>query len=205
MSYKVIAVLGDSISQGLFDESGFGWFGRLSNMISNKNEKYAFHNISMNGDKICDSYHRFASECTTRDIDTLIIAVGTNDLLRQGSPDAQLDISKELRGQYWDSLLDMAKTKIKQIVVLDVLPVREEIEDDGEVDIYQFNKDIEEYNKQIEKICSEKKIIFIKLYDKWAKRDLSDYYVDSGHPNGAGHQLIADEVFEELNKLGILN
>ncbi len=198
---KTIAALGDSITQGYIDNMGIGWFGRLSIKASEK-QVLGFHNISMAGDRICDAWHRFSSQFATMEINTIIISIGCNDVARRGFIDAQLDISKELRALYWDWLLIDAKLNIENVVVLDILPVHQGIA--GEKDIYVLNKDIEEYNKQIENICFEKNIHFIKRYDKWLKRDLSKYYADNLHPNGAGHQLIADEVFEELKKLGIL-
>lgn len=167
-------------------------------------KSFGFHNLAQDGDRISDFYHRFASECCSREIDVLILTVSGNDLIRSPNPDSAPDLSEHLRNEYWHKLLDLAQKNIKTIVVLDSLPIREEIENEDETDVYQFNKDIEEYNKQIEKVCSEKNIPFIKFYNKWAKRNLADYYVDATHPNGAGHQLIADEVFEELQKLGIL-
>ena len=159
----------------------------------------------MAGDRICDAYHRFASECMTRDIDILIIAIGTNDVVRRGAPDAPLDLSHGMRAEYWNWLLDMAIKNIPNVIVLDMLPIREETNGADGDDIYEWNKDINEYNDQIEKICSDKGVRFIRRAQNWEHRNLADYYVDFGHPNAAGHQLIADEVYEELKKLGILN
>ena len=208
MSYKIIAALGDSITQGAFDETGKGWFGRLSEKVAARSlatggNTFCSHNMSMSGDRICDAYHRFAAEALTRDIDVLIIAIGCNDLVRCGAPDAPTDLSPGLCDRYWNWLLDMAIKNIPTVLVLDILPI---IESDRDVDDteYEYNKDIKEYNDLIEKICSEKGIRFIRRAHNWEKRKLAEYYIDWGHPNGAGHQLIADEVYEELEKLKII-
>lgn len=213
MQLKVIAALGDSITQGYVDEQGLGWFGRLGARISEQTniwsgKIFGFHNISMAGDRICDSWHRFASQCMTMDINVLIIAVGCNDTVRRGAPDAPLDLSPALRARYWEWLLDDARKNIETIIVLDVLPIREETNADNNTgtgaDGYQYNRDIQEYNRQLAGICATRNIPFIRRYDKWENLNLSDYYVDFGHPNGRGHQKIADEVYTELEKLGIL-
>jgi lysophospholipase L1-like esterase len=200
MSLKTIAVLGDSIAQGYVDEIGAGWFGRFAAQVSKK-QTAGFHNVSVAGDRICDAWHRFASQCMTMDIDILIIAIGCNDVLRSGAADAPLDLSPALRGKYWKWLLDDAKKNIGKVIVLDVLPIREEFNRYGD---YEYNRDIKEYNEQIARICADKGIPFVRRYDKWENIDLADYYVDFGHPNGRGHQKIADEVLDALEKLKVL-
>jgi lysophospholipase L1-like esterase len=158
----------------------------------------------MAGDRVCDSWHRFASQCITMDISVLMIAVGCNDTVRRGAVDAPMDLSPALRGRYWEWLLDDAKRNIKTVVVLDILPVRESENDGATGGDGSYNRDIMEYNEQLAKICALRGIPFVRRYDKWASRNLADYYVDFGHPNDAGHQIIADEIYEELVKLGIV-
>lgn len=208
MTYKVIGAIGDSITNGYWDEDGLGWFGKLSQKIAkNFPMQFGFNNMSQDGDRTCDTYHRVASEVHTRDIDILLIAIGTNDLIRSPEANSPMDMSKHLREEYWHKMLDLLeKTKITP-VVLDLLPKREEMYPSlGWFDkpCFETNKDVEEYNEQIKSICKQRNIAFINRYDKWIKRDLKDYYKDGGHPNSKGHQLIADEVYEELINLEIL-
>lgn len=209
MSYKIIAALGDSITNGYWDETFAGWFGRLSAKISaiTQPQTFGFNNISQSGDRVGDAFHRLGAELLTRDeVDTLIIAIGVNDLVRGPNADSPTDLSRHLRAEYWDRLLDLAQKNVKNIVVLDILPVREELvpyRDDYGDNIWWMNRDIAEYNDLIAEICAARKIAFVRRYDKWIARDLSKFYADDAHPNGAGHSLIADEVFEELSKLKI--
>ncbi|MCL2331788.1 MAG: SGNH/GDSL hydrolase family protein [Proteobacteria bacterium] len=209
MSYKVIAALGDSITNGYWDETFAGWFGRMAARISAaRPQAFGFYNLSQDGDRICDAYHRLGAELLTRyPADILIIAIGVNDLLRGPDSDSPTDLSPHLRAEYWNRLLDIAQKNIKNIIVLDILPIREELipieESDG--NMWWHNADIAEYNDLIAKICRERKIPFVRRYDAWATRDLSKLYADDAHPNGAGHQMIADEVVAELEKLKLLN
>jgi len=213
MPYKIISAIGDSITQGAFDTlRGLGWFGRLTEKVAARSlstggNTFCSNNMSMSGDRVCDASHRFAAEAMTRDIGVLIIAIGVNDLVRSPAPDSPTDMSQHLRIECWNNLLDLAQANIPQIVVLDILPVREELmgfKDWVGMPVYWFNKDIKEYNDLIAKICADRGVPFIRRFDKWEKRNPAELYADYAHPNGAGHQLIADEVYAELEKLGIL-
>ena len=208
MSYKVIAALGDSITNGYWDETFAGWFGRLASKISLTYPKsFGFHNLSQDGDRISDFFHRFTSEGLSRDIDILIITVSGNDLIRSPLPDSPQDLSEHLRNEYWHKLLNLAQKNISKIVVIGTLPRHK---DDTiaygwfNAPMHEYNSDRIEYNNHVEKICSDYGIPFFHRFDKWITRNLSEYYVDTAHPNGQGHQLIAEEIYEELEKLKFL-
>ena len=210
MSYKIVAALGDSVTNGFWDETFAGWFGRLATKISATYPKsFGFNNLSQDGDRVCDFFHRFAAEGLSRDIDILIITVSGNDLIRNPNIDSPTDLSVHLRNEYWERLLDLTQKNIPNILVLDALPRRNDktADHEGRIDVPMFepNADRIEYNAQVAKICADRKISFMRRFDKWTKLDLSEYYVDLVHPNGKGHQLIADEVYAELEKLGWLN
>ncbi|MDD4556616.1 MAG: SGNH/GDSL hydrolase family protein [Alphaproteobacteria bacterium] len=209
MSYKVIAALGDSVTNGYWDETFSGWFGRLASKISAAHSKsFGFHNLSQDGDRISDFFHRFASEGLSREIDILIITVSGNDLIRSPEPDSPQDLSEHLRNEYWHKLLDLAQKNIPQIIVMDALPRHKDntiAYGWFDAPMHEPNSDRIEYNNQIAQICKNRGIPFFRRYDKWVERDLSKYYVDTAHPNGDGHQLIANELYDELEKLGVFD
>jgi len=206
---KVIAALGDSITNGYWDETFAGWFGRLSAKLSAEHpEAFGFYNLAQDGDRVCDAFHRLGAELLTRyEVDMLLIAIGVNDLICGPDSDSPTDLSRHLRNEYWNRILDIAQKNVKHIVVLDILPIREELMPNQDTDgthIWWHNKDITEYNELISKICAARKIPLIRRHLTWAARDLSKFYADDAHPNGAGHALIADEVYEELKKLKLI-
>ena len=208
MTYKVIGVLGDSITNGYWDEDGLGWFGRLSQKIAvNFKFQYGFNNMSNSGDRVCDCYHRLACESLTRRIDILLISVGVNDITRTPEENSPNDISIALRSKYWKMILDLSKKSGAKVIVLDILPICEQryplFMEDGTA-FYRKNDDVEEYNLMLEKLCKEYHVKFIKRYDKWKSRDLISLYRDTAHPLGVAHQMIADEVYEELLALKII-
>ena len=208
MTYIVIGAIGDSITQGYFDEEGLGWFGRLSQKIAKTFPlKYGFNNMSESGDRICDAYYRLTSELT-KDCNILIFAIGVNDIVRRGNADTQEDLSPLLRSKYWDKCFTLAKKTEAKILVLDILPIIEIADgvmyDEEDPALYYFNKDIVEYNKLLKTKCLENDAIFVERYKNWEDRNLSELYLDTVHPNAKGHQLIADEVYDALVRLKLI-
>lgn len=207
MDYKVIGALGDSITNGFWDEEGTGWFIRLGQkLLRNAPYQYILRNMSKGGDRIPDIYHRLASEALTKEIDILLIAVGTNDLIRTPELSSPLDLSPHLRQDYWQKTLELARKNISQIVVLDILPICEKKMPfiQNETSYFLTNKDVEAYNLQIADLCHQQNIPFLKRYDLWKNRNLETLYQDSVHPLTEAHQLIADQVLDQLQQLHIL-
>ena len=208
MNYKVIGAIGDSITNGYWDEEGLGWFGRLSQKIAYDFPlKYAFCNIAQSGDRVSDAYYRYSGDLMTRTIDILLIAVGTNDVLRGNDIEAPTFISEYGRKTYWDKLLSLALKSGSEVVVFDILPPYEVLNPfvpDENRKLYFLNKDIEKYNDMLECICSEKGVKFVKRHDKWMERDLSGLYFDVVHPNADGHRLICEEAYDELVRLKVI-
>lgn len=166
---------------------------------------FGFNNQSQDGDRIPDALHRFHSEILTRDIDVLIIAVGCNDLIRWDSPDEPMDISKGAREEYWTKLMLAAKKNIKEILVVNILPKNEaKYPSKGwfDRDLYETNKDVEEYNVYLKKLCQTHGVEFLESYDEWKAKDLNEYYYDTGHPTKKGHIFYAETVYNKLKQLG---
>ena len=200
---KLIGVIGDSISHGFFDNEDLGWVARLSKLlIKNTGEEYIFNNMSQFGDNIADAYHRVLYEVASRHFDLLLISLGANDIRRRNNSNSELDFSSGARQMYWQKFLDFLQKTGAKIVVTDLLPVIETRygEDAG---LTRKNADVVAYNRQLKKLCNENNITFFERHDNWKTKDLASLYQDALHPNSAGHQQIADEIFAFLaeNKL----
>lgn len=200
MDFKVIGLVGDSIANGYRDVNG-GYFNHLQKKL---NEAYplmfGFNSMAQDGDRVCDVYHRLGFEILSHNIDILLIAVGVNDIIRPYQPDAAFDMSEHLRCEYWTKLLSLAKTNIKKVMVIGMLPVREDCypdQDWADLPIYTFNQDIEDYNRLIEQKCRELGVVFYNPYPQFRNINLGELYQDACHPNREGHQLLAEmiEVF----------
>ena len=201
-----IGFLGNSITQGYYDEEGKGWPVRLNELIAKKYPcQYGICNMAYSGDRIPDTFHRLGAEAFTRDISILFIADGTNDLSRSGDKNAPTSLSEDLSMEYWQKIFDTLDGKKIKVIVMDLLPVCEDrLPGVGRYNssIHYFNKDIEKYNKMLEKLCHDRGYYFLKNYATWKnKKDLNAYFHDFGHPNAKGHQEIADRAFKTLEKL----
>jgi len=197
---KKIGIIGDSIAHGYYDESGLGWFARLGQMILEKHPgEYVFNNMSQAGNNVADAYSRAVFEVGSREFDLILVNIGINDLRRRQNSDLQLDLSEGVRIMYWNLLLDVLKKTGAKIVVMDLIPVIEKryIKEATHI---RCNTDVIRYNEVIKRICDERNILLFERFADWVRRDLNMLYKDATHPNAEGHQLIAEEIFNYLEK-----
>jgi lysophospholipase L1-like esterase len=210
MSYKVICALGDSITNGYWDEEGKGgWFGRLQQLILPAYPyQYGFNNLAMDGDRSMDALHRLQSEVSARYPDYLIIAIGCNDTIRWQSPDAAPETAWSMREETWDKLLSLAPKMVKRgVLVQCLLPmVEERYPNDGGEGRWLYHKlaDLREYNAFLAKRCAAAGIPFADYWPVFDKLNWADYVYDGGHPNARGHQLVAELTFAKLKEIGWL-
>lgn len=201
---KIIGIIGDSIAHGFFDDKDLGWVARLSKLlIQNTNEEYIFSNMAQFGDNTADAYHRALSEVSSRKFNLLIVSIGANDIRRRYDSNQELDLSCGARQMYWQKLLEFLQKTGTKIVVTDLLPVIETRYGESAT-LTRKNTDVEEYNRQIEKLCKEHNITFMARYYNWKTKDLEALYQDALHPNSVGHQLIAEEIFAFLSEKKIV-
>ncbi len=201
---KNIGLVGDSIGHGYYDHEDLGWFARLGKLIlRDYSEAYFFNNLSQSGDNIADAAFRAVGETMSRKFDLLFVSVGINDLRRRKACAYALDFSFGAREMYWHRLLDTLEQTGAQIVVTDLLPVIEK-RYTPQASLVRRNTDVEDYNEQICKICEKRQIKFFVRYPRWQRRPLENLYFDATHPNTVGHKMIAEEMYEFLQKEQIL-
>lgn len=205
--YQVICVLGSSTANGYWDEEGLGWVGRLSVKLAKKYPyKFGFNNLAKAGDRSVNILHRMRVEVPWRDPDVIVIALGTNDLIRLNSPDAQTALSEDESKAAWYELLQLAKKQTDRVLVFGPLSAVEarlpyKI---GKSDLYLWNRDAALYNEKVKEWCSEFKCDFIDNFSAWDTDDLPNLLYDTVHANAKGHQRIADTVFDKMAQLGWL-
>lgn len=205
---KTIGLIGDSIAQGFWDEEALGWFYRFANKLLLKYPyKFGFINRSKDGARIFDAYKHICSDDMTKWVDICIISIGINDTIRWNSPENQMDISKDLREETWNYLLERTN-KYEKTIVIGIMPVvderyhkfAEKVEV-GEKPLFHLQKDVDEYNKDIEKWCKDKNVDFISLDPCFEGEDLNEYLYDEGHPNAKGHKKIAEFLMPKIEKI----
>lgn len=207
MIYKVICCVGDSVANGYWDKRGLGWFGRLQEAVAAKYPfKFGFNNLAQSGDRTVDTYYRLCSDALARHPDILIIAVGKNDLIRWGAPDAPTDQSPQATAEYWERLLEVARVSVPKVLVLGLLPAVEArcptTGWDGQTPAWKFNADRTALDSQIAQWCQAAGVEYLPMFDVFGTGDISGFYYDSAHPNDQGHALMCARVFEKLEALG---
>ncbi len=203
--YVEIACLGDSIANGFFDETGKGWVMRLVEKLNTpKPYGYYLNNFARSGDKSCDAFHKLCSSVVSMRPDVLLIAVGTNDLIRWDKPDGPTNTDKGFQEEYWSRIFDIAKKNVPNIFVSGLIPCDEsQMPRTGLADriLWKRNSDIIEYNVFLEKICHEHNLPFISFYNEFEKASEGSFFYDGSHPNTEGHEWMAEFAFERLKNL----
>lgn len=206
MTYQTICCVGDSIANGYWDARGLGWFGRLQEKIaSTYPQQFGFNNLAMSGDRTIDALHRVCGEVLSREPDMLLIAVGTNDLIRLGTLDAPTDQSEGARREMWSRLLKVATHNVKRVAVVGILPVIESRYPttgyDEHTHMWKRVSDIEAYNAMIHSLCQTAGVPWIDAVAAWRGHDIATVVVDAAHPNATGHELLAQYMFNQLTQL----
>lgn len=199
-----ICLLGDSIGQGYWDQSGIGWFGRLAQKIGkNHPYKFSFHNASMSGDTSIDTLHRLSSEVIQRGVNYLVIAVGVNDLIRWHSTDNQTSLALDTSKVTWEQLLGQATKFCDKVLVVGCIPVIEDrMPEKGIFDtpLYCLNRDIIKYNSEVAALCKKYKVPHFDIFAAMPSK--KELFKDASHPNSDGHQLISELIYASMEKNG---
>ncbi|PIZ31248.1 MAG: hypothetical protein COY40_02620, partial [Alphaproteobacteria bacterium CG_4_10_14_0_8_um_filter_53_9] len=167
--------------------------------------KFGFNNLAQSGDRICDVYHRLCSEALTREPDILVIAIGVNDIIRWQREDGPTDMSPQARHEWWHRTLGIAKKNVEKVLIVGLTPNVEERQPctgyDGVTPMWNLNKDTVAYNADIKAWAQEFGYPFLDVMDDWMARDYDALMHDATHPNGAGHEVLANQVFDKLKEL----
>ena len=126
----------------------------------------------------------------------IIIHIGINDtLLKKGAVEFNVDKNQFKKNIY--NIIKKAKTLTKNIILLDILPVNEDI-----VSTYNFNtnnKIISEYNEILYNIAKLTNINIVKNFKFWLDRQKDFLGVDGLHPSAKGYINICKTISSILN------
>jgi len=192
-----IAVFGDSISAGAYDNKVGGWVNRLNLLCMNKCEDVLVYNRSISGDSTKDLLKYVKVECEALNPEIVIFAIGINDSRYTKTTDNYYVPPKQFEKNL-KKLIKITRRFTKKIVFLALSAV-----DENKVTPkpwhdteYYYQKNIDEYNLIIRKICKADNLEVIPL-----KRELTKNMLFDGlHPNSKGHQQIFEIVRDFLKK-----
>ena len=181
MNYK-FGVYGDSIAFG-YGNNNTSWFDELYS------ETQAIK-LAQNGEQIEDVLRKMKKDING--YDTLILAVGINNLLSKTPKSNQINIHNLIH-QY-EEVLKVAQIKASNVVVQSVLPVMEELfpsQNWLNEDKWAFNADVESFNQKLVELCKKYQAKYIDSYTKFCSENLSDFYIDAVHLNKLGQEKLA--------------
>lgn len=196
-----IWVLGDSIGQGAWDLEG-GFVARIKKEMNEKvingSESIWIKNLSESGDTTDNSLEKLRKIDPNPDKDVLILQTGVNDALYdvdRGSHWIELPDRKNILKEF----LNESDAKFKDVIVVGepytyvegVLPWDQSLKLE--------DKTVKKYDQIKQKITNERDHSFVELRsdnrEEWEK-----YSYDGVHLNTEGHQMLYQELSNELNK-----
>jgi lysophospholipase L1-like esterase len=187
---KNICVFGDSTAWGAWDEEKGGWVNRLWLYLSQNNHDKTVYNLSISGGTSETILARFEAEANIRHADFLIFQSGGNDAAYIDEPG-----NHQVQPDKFKSNLELIIAKASKITE-NILFVSFKNCDEAKTtpvswrNIFYTNKDIEKYNRIMQKACDEKEVMFLDIFGLLDSADFSDGL----HPNAQGHEKIFQKV-----------
>lgn len=198
---KTICIFGDSITWGAVDPENGGWVAQLRRYFETNDYDIAVYNQGISGDNTDDLLARFKVECTAREPQIIIFAIGINDSQYIKTKDNPR-VSLEKFQNNLVELINQAKNFSDKIVFIGLTKVEQEklmpIPWSTEEKFYD-NDNVVRYNSIIEKVSVEHNLPFLSLLDLLEVNDLDDGL----HPNSEGHKkmFLRIKEFLQTNKI----
>ncbi len=207
-----ILFFGDSVVQGFWDLEYGGWVNRIRLehdrlTVTNLSGHWpAFFNLGIDGNSTASVVKRLSYEVEARrfqdDPFVLVFQVGIVDTTFAGD---EIMATPEQYKDELDVLISGAQHYSDKILFVGLTAVDDKLcnpwpHTRGGVSLK--NERILQFEEVLRKVCLEKKLPCVQVFEKFqAEQEKRELLADGLHPNDAGHQLIADLVKPELDKL----
>jgi lysophospholipase L1-like esterase len=198
---KRICFIGASTVEGLGDETGQGWVGRLTAARRNQGKPYIPFYLGVRGQTLQQIADRAHQECkvriTSKSNDLIVLGTGVNDIARVDSkPRTKSEDVLNTFAQLIDTLTGLSK-----LIVVGPFPVHEPkmpfYSSVTDLNLCFQNNDIREISKAYGEKCESKGIPYLNLFGDLLICD--DYQKglklgDGLHSNSDGYHAVADLV-----------
>lgn len=188
-----ICILGDSIAFGRWDEEG-GWADRLKREFP----KDGVFNLAIPGDTTRHLLQRIKPECSARDPDAILFAIGVNDAgQREGK--SQNEVPREEFEKNLAALLTIAKGLTENVGFVGIADIDDSrtIPVPWEKGFCYHGEKVREYDAVLEEFCERMKVPYLDLSGTLGPQDLCDGI----HPNAQGHEKLARKIRPLIEKL----
>ncbi len=200
-----ICFVGASHTEGMGDEAGLGWPGRLWQAYQGSVQEFVPYNLGIRGQTLSQVKKRARSECNARLIQSMgpliLIGTGANDLSRfaDGDYKGQFRTPRRSLLRSLETLIDEL-SEMAPVLVIGPPPVDEAQMPYQMTNGVRFdfsNEDIEAGSLLYQDQCREQDVPFLNLFEQLKdspgyRRALQEG--DGLHPTGHGYQLCADAI-----------
>ncbi|WP_066057686.1 SGNH/GDSL hydrolase family protein [Robertmurraya korlensis] len=206
---KKIVSIGDSLTQGVGDETeSGGYVGILNHTFEVNKMNISIENFGKRGNRSDQLLKRLEEEeisSAIKDTDIVLITIGANDIM------------KVVRSNYTNLNIEpFQEEKISYIERLTAIFDKiNEINPDTQIfligfynpferyfgDIEQLNVILDEWNQAGESVTEEfENVYYIPTEDLFSNSTINLFTDDNFHPNTSGYKLMAQRVLEYLNE-----
>jgi lysophospholipase L1-like esterase len=206
---KKIVSIGDSLTQGVGDETeSGGYVGILNHTFEVNKMNMSIENFGKRGNRSDQLLKRLEEEeisSAIKDTDIVLITIGANDIM------------KVVRSNYTNLNIEpFQEEKISYVERLTAIFDKiNEINPDTQIfligfynpferyfgDIEQLNVILDEWNQAGESVTEEfENVYYIPTEDLFSNSTINLFADDNFHPNTSGYKLMAQRVLEYLNE-----
>jgi len=211
---KKILFTGDSITEAgrnslVSNDLGFGFVSNFSHMLLSRHPERTFEviNTGIGGNTVSHLLTRVHDDVIEHEADIILILIGINDAVRIMDGASSLCLEPQEFGLAYAELVQeiRANQPLSEIVLMSPFFLSR---GNYQANSYRLRliDMVKKYEMEVEKVAENFETLFIRLSDYFYKIiDYKPSSILSGdriHPNGAGHMVIADAIYECLrNKL----
>ncbi|MGA8941431.1 MAG: GDSL-type esterase/lipase family protein [Thermoactinomyces sp.] len=198
--------LGDSLTRGVGDKNGLGYFGIIKKRwhASSHNRSRAI-NLSIRGQtsqNLREQFNKGQTRQFVKEADTIVITIGGNDLFRESRDIEQLDIRtiKERKKQFTENL-DAILSEIHRLNPKCSVYLFSLYDPFGDLsDSERTSAIVADWNHAtIVTALPFDQVTVVPVYDLFHKNPRLYLYSDHFHPNDKGYQKMADRLWQVMN------
>ncbi len=188
--------IGDSLTQGVGDEEGLGWVGRLANRI-NQTRELTWYNLGVRGNTTLELSRRAEQEIRARILPDneiwVLLCIGTNDAsLCDGVPRIPHERSLKLIERVIDQLTPLAR--IFWLGPIAVAKSDLQVEHHHMQFRFETSK-VATLNQAFALVAQERNIPYLDLIEASKALDFAAHQTADGiHPRASGYQALYEQI-----------
>ena len=197
---KRVIFFGDSITAAAIKPGGY--IVKLDSMIAlqGKAAQYELIGAGVSGNKVYDLYLRLEEDVLAKEPDMVVIYIGVNDVWHKRTSGTGTDADKFEK--FYQAIINKLKAKNIQVILCTPATIGEKTDFSNALD-----GDLNEYSKMIRNIAGKNKLALVDLRRAFLEYNLKNnsdnkangvLTTDGVHLNAKGNQLVADEMWKQV-------